>query len=89
MQVTNSSALQYDQLGMQRSQQNLDRASAQVAQASTETQSVAASRPSADSGDKIREGLVDANVSELQAKANANVIGTADDMLGTIIDIKA
>lgn len=83
MQISNSGAFNYGQQGLQRSVNNLDQASAQVANASApqtpaEVQS---------SGSDIRDGLVKANVSELEAKANAKVIGTADDMIGTIIDI--
>lgn len=88
MQIPNGSSAYYGQLGLQRSQDNLQQASAQVANASTELQAVSDSgnvtNPQAD----IQDGLIDANVSELNAKANAKVIGAADDMLGTLIDIK-
>lgn len=89
MQITNSGALNYGQLGLQRSQNNLDQASAQVASASTKQASVNDTSGTLDSGAEIRDGLVNANISELNAKANAKVIGAADDMLGTLIDIKA
>ncbi|MBM6549698.1 hypothetical protein [Marinomonas ostreistagni] len=88
MQITNSGALNYGQMGLQRSQNNLDQASAQVASASTQLASVNNTNGTTNAGAEIRDGLVNANISELNAKANAKVIGAADDMLGTLIDIK-
>lgn len=89
MNITNTSALHAGQLGVQRSQHNLDQASAQVAQASTQTASVTSTDLPDSASANLREGLIDAKVSELEVKANAKVVGAADDMLGTIIDIKA
>ncbi|SBS26334.1 hypothetical protein MAQ5080_00491 [Marinomonas aquimarina] len=89
MQISSAGSAYYGQLGLQRSQDNLQQASAEVASASTQIQSTPSdtansSRPAAD----IQEGLINANVSELNAKANAKVIATSDDMLGTLIDIQ-
>ena len=38
---------------------------------------------------RIDEALVNLKVEEFNAKANVNTIQTADEVLGTLIDIKA
>lgn len=88
MQIPSGGGSYYGQLGLQRSQDNLQQASAQVANASTVLQSVSDTGNVANPQADIQEGLINANVSELNAKANAKVMATADDMLGTLIDIK-
>lgn len=87
MQIPSGGSLYYGQLGLQRSQDNLQQASAQVANASTELQSVSNTRKEADPQADIQEGLINANMSELNAKANTKVIAVADNMIGTLIDI--
>ena len=88
MQISNSGGTYYGQLGLQRSQDSLQQASAQVADASTALQSVSDTGNVANPQADIQDGLINANFSELNAKANAKVIGAADDMIGTLIDIK-
>ncbi|WP_067214656.1 hypothetical protein [Marinomonas gallaica] len=85
MQISNNASFGYGQLGLQRSQNSLEQASANIANAS-----VASLKDSTglNSDNVIRESLVDVKTSELNAKANAKVIGAADDMLGTLIDLK-
>lgn len=39
--------------------------------------------------DNLAKNLIDLKLSELDAKAAANIIKTGDEMLGTIIDIRA
>lgn len=82
MQISSNGGLYYGQLGLQRSQQSLGQASAKVAEAST-------NRTSDDARDGIQSGLIDAKTSEINAKANAKVIDTSNEVLGTLIDIKA
>ena len=82
MQISSNGGQYYGQLGLQRSQQSLDQASEKVAEAST-------NRTSDDARDGIQSGLIDAKTSEINAKANARVIDTANEVLGTLIDIKA
>ena len=43
------------------------------------------------SGDlsNLNQSIVDLKVAEFQAKASANVIKTADEMLGTLLDVSA
>ena len=82
MQISSNGGLYYGQLGLQRSQQSLDQASTKVAEAST-------GRTSDGAREAIQSGLIDAKTSEINAKANARVIDTSNEMLGTLIDIKA
>lgn len=87
MQISNSSSLYYGQLGLQRSQTNLDQASAEVASATAASQNASSPASSGVYGDDIQDGLIHAKQSELQAQANTKVIAAADGMLGTLIDI--
>jgi hypothetical protein len=45
----------------------------------------------ADAGDlpNVNQSIVDLKIAEFQAKASANVIQTADEMLGTLLDVRA
>lgn len=46
--------------------------------------------PSSDDGlSNLTSAAVDLKLGELQVKASANVIKTADEIIGTIVDIKA
>ncbi len=69
-----STGVQGVQAGMQRA----NRAAGEIARAGTTEQS----------GD-LATPIVDLKRSELQVKASAAVIKTADDMMGTLIDIRA
>jgi flagellar hook protein FlgE len=46
-------------------------------------------RPEGGALNSITEAVVDLKASEIQVKASAAVIKTADEMIGTLIDIKA
>lgn len=81
MQI-NGSAFQNGVTGFQTSQNNLSQASRNVAHASTTDASKAGSSA-------IQDGLVDATTSKLEAQANAKVLETANQTLGSIIDITA
>lgn len=69
-----STGVQGVQAGMQRA----NRAAGEIARAGT----------SAEGGD-LATPIVDLKLSELQVKASAAVIKTADEVVGTLIDIKA
>ncbi|MEW7866756.1 flagellar basal body rod C-terminal domain-containing protein [Aeromonas diversa] len=72
------SAMTSGTLGFQRAEQKVADASASLASLNTP------------SGDKVNvtEELVNLKVGELQAGANAKVIQSASDMMGTLIDIR-
>ncbi|MDD5175377.1 MAG: hypothetical protein PHQ05_02990 [Sterolibacterium sp.] len=69
-----SAGMQGVQAGIDRS----DRAAGQVARLGTDI----------DSSD-VTASLIDLKVSEIQVKASANVIKAGDELLGTLVDIKA
>lgn len=98
MKITNPT-FNYGEIGLQRSQYNLDKASDKVARASTELASQA--DPSADQvahqqapserlyGSPIQDGLIEAKTSELEAQANSKTIEASDNNLGTTINTRA
>lgn len=89
MQVTNSNMLSAGLQGYQRAEQQATQASWRIAQASTngsapkETPSVVTQQVS------LADELVTLKQAELHAEASAKVIQTADDMVGTLIDVRA
>ena len=72
--------------GFQKASTQLDNASARIAQASIAGNSSASHESSSSSPISISTELINMKVAEMQAKASAKVIGSADDMLGTLID---
>ena len=84
--------------------QGIEKASAQISRASIDQQDDAqlaqqrqlqgarpeeAVTPPVSQPARIDEALVNLKVEEFNAKANVNTIQTADEVLGTLIDIKA
>ena len=88
MQINNTS-FPYGQQGLQRSQDRLDQASQKVASASTQTLGQNNTQTNTRYGSAIQDGLIEAKSSELEAKANANVINASDKTIGRLIDITA
>lgn len=88
MQIPSGGSANYGQLGLQRSQDSLQQASTQVANASTALQSVSDAGNTINPQADLQGDLINANISELNAQANAKVIGAVDEMLGTLIDVK-
>jgi len=74
-------------IGVQGFQQATERAS----QAAHEiaTQSVSDAKVESTNPDDLVNSLVDLKQAEIDAKANAKVIETASDVLGSILDVKA
>lgn len=72
------SAMSSGVLGYQRAEHTVDKASDAIARLNTP------------SGDKVNvtDELVNLKSGELQGEANAKVIKTASDMMGTLIDIR-
>ena len=81
MQIDN--ALNMGVQGFQEAQSRMADAAAEIA-----SSSVTDSTQSSDYTQDLTTSLVDLKVAELDAKANANVIKTASDVLGTLLDIK-
>ena len=81
MQVDN--ALNIGLQGFQDAQSRLTEAAQDIA-----SQSVTDSTTDSVNTQDLTKSLVDLKVAELDAKANANVIKTASDVLGTILDIE-
>ncbi|WP_105188063.1 hypothetical protein [Pseudoalteromonas sp. T1lg48] len=90
--------------GFVRAQQDATQASANINRATTaqlDTQQVQLGRQlqGASNGEaliapvaetpRVEQELVNLQVAQLQAKASARVIASADDLLGTLIDIRA
>ncbi len=90
--------------GYNRASQCIEKASAQISRASIDQQDDAqlaqqrqlqgarpeeAVTPPVSQPARIDEALVNLKVEEFNAKANVNTIQTADEVLGTLIDIKA
>jgi hypothetical protein len=71
--------------------QGYNQATERVSQAAQEIASTSITDASRQSIDQrgLTESLVDLKVAELDAKANAKVIATASDLLGTILDVTA
>jgi hypothetical protein len=69
-----STGVQGVQAGMQRA----NRAAGEIARAGT-----------SEEGGDLATPIIDLKLSELQVKASAAVIKTADEVVGTLIDIKA
>lgn len=90
MQVTNSSSFIYGQNGLHQSQNRLNEASQKVADASTKTINDTRGSQANQSryGSQIQDGLVQAKISETDAKANARVIDASNKTIGSLIDIK-
>lgn len=64
--------------------------SAEEANLSTQTSSqTSAEVPSITDVPSINQSIVDLKVAEFQAKASAEVIQTADETLGTLLDVRA
>ncbi|MCF6438388.1 hypothetical protein L1077_02955 [Pseudoalteromonas luteoviolacea] len=89
--------------GFNRAQQNIERASADINRATLDEQSddqlaqqrqLQAARPEeavtapVSQPPRIDESLVALKVEEFNAKANTQTIQTADEVLGTLVDIK-
>jgi hypothetical protein len=68
--------------GIQASLQAFDRSASIVAQAAT-------APDSASSGPDLIDGMVGANLAAVGVKANVAVLRTADEMLGTLLDLHA
>lgn len=79
--------------GLQRATEAADQAAADIVAETSASQEIgAASQASAPSDQEIPElnqSLVDLKVAEHQAKASTEVIKTADDSLGTLLDVTA
>ncbi|MCB5160846.1 hypothetical protein [Marinomonas algarum] len=89
MQI-NSSSFHYGQQGLQNSQQKLEQASQEVASASLPRSAQNTTDNTQQTSESaIRDGLVDANNSMLNAQANAKVLATSDQTIGRLIDIMA
>lgn len=61
----------------------------QSMQASINRTAIAGSRLSAEESDALANNMVAMNQGSINAKAAANVIKTGDEMLGTMIDLRA
>ncbi|QRV23285.1 hypothetical protein [Marinomonas foliarum] len=83
----NSSSFIYGQQGLQRSQDKLDQASQKVASASLPAVDQEAPQQPDVYGSQIKDGLIEAKSSVLEAQANANVIEASDKTIGRLIDI--
>jgi len=70
--------------GFQRATEKANQAATEIASSSVRDASTEAV-----SNKDLTQSLVDLKVAELDAKANAKVIETASDLIGSIIDIKA
>jgi len=81
MQV--NSALNTGLQGFQEAQSRLSQAAQEIA-----SQSVKDSTEDSIDTNDLTSSLVDLKVAEIDAKANAKVIQTASDVLGTLLDIK-
>ena len=79
--------------GLQRSTEAADRAAADIAAETSAANEVeAASQPPESNEQEIpdlNQSIVDLKVAEHQAKASTEVIKTADDSLGTLLDVTA
>lgn len=81
--------------GLQRATEAAEQAAADIAverKVSQEAETEAASQASSDSAQKIpdlNQSIVDLKVADYQAKASTEVIKTADDNLGTLLDVTA
>ena len=78
--------------GIQQANQNLDKTAFDIANTGNQT----ANNPNQSSGfsfnsqtlPDLSESIIDLKVAEYQAKSSANVIKSADEALGTILDIR-
>lgn len=79
--------------GLQRSTEAADRAAADIVAETTTTHEVGAAghdhEPSDQKVPDLNQSIVDLKVAEHQAKASTEVIKTADDSLGTLLDVTA
>ena len=88
MQIQNSSFL-HGQQGLQTSQNKLNQASQKVADASTHTLNQPQSNKPHNYDAQIRDGLIEANSSKLEAQSNAKVVDASNKTIGSLIDITA
>ena len=88
MQVNQShsagNALDIAQKGFQDAQSRVNQAAHEIA-----SQEVTNSSENSIDQNSLVNSLVDLKVAELDAKANAKVIQTADDLVGSLLDIRA
>ncbi|OEC44626.1 hypothetical protein A7D27_07050 [Pseudomonas sp. 1D4] len=88
------SAFSYGLNALQSGQQRIDKAASDIASAPVQRSSdVPAARsqggPDESSSADLASNLVDLDVGKYQALAGANVVKTADELLGTLVDTKA
>jgi hypothetical protein len=78
--------------GIQQANQSLEKTAFDIA--STGTQAVSGTNPASEFGvnnqslPDLSESLIELKVAEYQAKSSANVIKSADEALGTLLDIR-
>ena len=72
-----NSAVNSGYLGLQRATQQVDASSSQIAQLSTKPEQV-----------DVTKELVNLQVAQQSGAASAKVVKTADEMMGTLIDIR-
>ena len=101
MQVSSTSNALYTGLGgMQNAQRRVDQAALEIAgstvtptqqpnQANSTNQVNPTSQASEFNETDLTESLVDLRMGEIESRANARVIDTADEVLGTLIDTRA
>ncbi|MBK8970293.1 MAG: flagellar biosynthesis protein FlgE [Hahellaceae bacterium] len=80
-----SGALQSGLGGIQEGMRRMEKAAGEIARAAQPTN---AENPEQKSGD-LAEPLVELKLYENNVKASAKVVKTADEVLGTLLDIKA
>jgi hypothetical protein len=72
-------ALQNARAGIQKAVKGLSRDAVQIAQSATQE----------NGADNVVSALVDARQQRLNAQASARVMKTADEMIGTLLDVRA
>lgn len=77
--------------GVQRGVNNAQQAAQNIAETTTQPreQSNNVERAGSDERPSLEESIVELKTSERQVEASAQVVKTADDLLGTIVDISA
>ena len=96
------SAFAAAQYGLQSASDGISQAASNIAQRTAEEDAVAPAQPIATNTDatsrsanssststRLTDDLIALNVNERNAQASAKVLGVADEMLGTIIDVLA
>lgn len=91
MQVSASSAFNSGLSSVQSGQQRVNQAATDIASAGLPKSQSAASNPNNSQAQQVdlATSLVDLQVGKEQVQAGAKVIKTADDALGTLLDIRA